>query len=148
MAATPQTKTIGGTVYTVTPFGARKGRTVLFQLTKLLGGAMGALAGSGGIAEAVSAWSASAREEDFTAVCSALESCTTFAVDVDGKGGVVVPMPLADVFDDHFAGRYDAMVAWLVFALETNFSSFFSGSLVAGFLPQRKASASSTAPTG
>jgi hypothetical protein len=31
---------------------------------------------------------------------------------------------LGDQFDDHFAGRYGAMVKWLWAALETNYASF------------------------
>ncbi len=141
-----QSKKIGTTIYTVTPFGARRGRAVLFQLTKLLGGAMGALAGDGGISDAVSTWSATAREEDFEAVCMALEGCTEITIDVSAT--LPVKQPLVAWFDTHFVGKYDEMLAWLVFALEVNFSSFFAGSLVAGVLPLRKASAPSINPTG
>src|SRR5436853_6321040 len=34
---------------------------------------------------------------------------------------------LHSIFDDHFAGHYDALMAWFAFALEANFRSFFAG---------------------
>ena len=40
----------------------------------------------------------------------------------DGDGG-----PLSKNYDDHFAGRYDAMLEWFMFALEVNFKGFFVG---------------------
>lgn len=40
----------------------------------------------------------------------------------DGDGG-----PLSKNYDDHFAGRYDAMIEWFLVALEVNFKDFFGG---------------------
>jgi hypothetical protein len=34
---------------------------------------------------------------------------------------------LSKIFDLHFAGKYDEMLAWLIFCVEVNFGSFFDG---------------------
>jgi hypothetical protein len=139
-------KKIGETTYRITPFGARKGRAVLFQLTKLLGGALSGALSGGGAKSAIAAWAASAREEDFEAVCKALEEGTQVLTQVS-SGGAAVPMPMSTVFDTHFVGRYDEMLLWLEAALEVNFASFFSGSLAAGFLKEMTAEIASKPAT-
>ena len=138
-------KKIGETTYRVTPFGARKGRSVLFLLSKLLGGTLGALKDAeggdvlAGISAALGAWALSAREEDFEAVCTALEGGSEFRMAVGAD--VAVWQSLATHFDQHFVGKYDEMIGWIAFALEVNFSSFFVGTLTAGFLKRATAGA-------
>lgn len=36
---------------------------------------------------------------------------------------------LIDVLDEHFAGEYDALFSWLVFAIEVNYLGFFTAKL-------------------
>lgn len=36
---------------------------------------------------------------------------------------------LSDVLDDHFAGEYDELFGWLIFAIEVNYLGFFSARL-------------------
>ena len=62
-----------------------------------------------------------------------------------------VEADLSKVFEAHFAGRYDALLAWLVGVIKFDLSSFLDGLLaasneLAAELPQAKSS--STSPTG
>ncbi len=144
MAATPVEKKIGDTLYRVTPFGARKARSVLFLLSKLLGSALATL--PNGIGEAVGAWARNASETDFDAVCSALENGSDYQQTVSTNGAAVW-MPLGPSFDSHFSGRLDEMGLWMIFALEVNFASFYSGKLAGDFLKMAKPEPSKP-PTG
>ena len=59
-------------------------------------------------------------------------------------------LPLATVFEDHFAGRYDALLAWLIGVLKFDLSSFLAGlSTAAGALAEElpKAKSESESPT-
>jgi hypothetical protein len=47
--------------------------------------------------------------------------------EIYGEGFGDAGAPLSRNIDDHFAGRYDAMLEWFMFALEVNFSGFFGG---------------------
>jgi hypothetical protein len=47
--------------------------------------------------------------------------------DIYGDGFGDAGAPLKIHYDDHFAGRYDAMLEWFLFALEVNFKGFFVG---------------------
>lgn len=48
------------------------------------------------------------------------------AKDADGNDAGPLVVPLANVFDDYFAGEYDLMAEWLNFAVEAQYGSFFS----------------------
>ena len=123
MARVNQSKKIGNHTYEVTPLGAIEGRRVFAKLAQLMGGMVGMIA-AGGKADMVKGFQAFA------------ESCTPDVMDFfcdtfskvtqvhmpDGK----VPY-LKDIFDDHFADNYSAMVEWLAFCLEVNFASFLGG---------------------
>jgi hypothetical protein len=125
VAGVPLTKTLGSTVYTITPFGARKGLRVSFLVSRMMAGVVGLLA-SGDVRGAVEAWSANASVEDFETICKELESCTTFEMPIT-EGGATQTLELSKFFDSHFVGKYDEMTLWLVEALRVNFASFFSG---------------------
>ena len=47
--------------------------------------------------------------------------------DIYGEGFGDAGAPLSKHYDDHFAGRFDAMLEWFLFALEVNFKGFFGG---------------------
>lgn len=105
-------KEIDGSVYTVTQLGAKVGKNLMFRLGKALAAA-GADSTASGIASAL-------REEDFEFVCDTFARMTTFhTLEAPSK-----EPRLSDLFDDHFAGRYGALVKWLAFCIEVNFGSF------------------------
>ena len=131
-------KVIDGTTYRVTLLGARAGRAMLVRLTKLIGPALasfveGTLQAKGGatesistgIAEAVRELTARISEAEFASISDELAKHTAVVVD-DGRERR--EPQLSDIFDAHFSGRYAAMMAWLGFALEANFASFFGAS--------------------
>lgn len=128
MARKTEKKKIGETEYEVQQFGARKGREVLFTLTTMLGpAAAGFLKGGlseGGILAAIQAFSETAKVEDFSRLCDEFASCTT--VHLPTITGQPLKVDLSKVFDDHFAGAYGDMLAWLAFAIGVNYSNFFA----------------------
>jgi hypothetical protein len=79
-----------------------------------------------GIADGLHDLCARLSEEDLDAMCTELATHTVVVKSRD------VELRLSDVFDDHFAGRYDEMLSWFRFAAEVNFASFFAGSSGAG----------------
>jgi hypothetical protein len=132
-------KTIGGHTYRVSQLGAKSGRIMLLRLIKLVGsGAAAGISslGSGAaksIEDLIARGSGDAINEllhrlDEGEVSSILDELAkhTSVVIVEGKESRE-PL-LSDVFDIHFAGAYDEMLAWARFALEVNFGSFFAGS--------------------
>lgn len=106
-----ESKEICGTTYHVTQLGARKGTEVLLMLKGIVANHEKGMAG---MLEAVSS-------EVFFSVADTMAKYTEFDTVVGNKPA----RPRLDqVFDDHFAGRYDAMFEWLVFALQVNFADF------------------------
>ena len=96
---------IDGHLYQVQQVGAETGDAILFRLGRGL--AMSDL-----------------KPEDFEYVRNVFRGSTKLQI-VDTKGdGRKTWVPLAASYDDHFAGRYEAVAEWLKFAFETNFSSF------------------------
>lgn len=131
-------KVIDGRTYKVTLLGAKAGRAMLVRLTKLLGPAVasfveGTLHAKGGATESLTSGFAEAvreltnrlSEAEFAAICDELSKQT--AVVIDDEREHREPQ-LNNIFDDHFSGRYGAMLQWLAFSLEANFASFFGAS--------------------
>ena len=113
-----ESREIDGLVYDVTQLGGIDARNVLLRLMKSLGPSLGALADSplSAVFEKLAL-----SEADLGYFCEKFGSCSFVHLE-DGK------LPMLDkVFDDHFAGRTGAMVKWLVFAVEVNFSDFLDG---------------------
>jgi len=120
-----------GYTYAVRQFGAKQGGRVLVRLGKLLGKPIGDAVSAAesldtetigrlitGLAEALSE-----TEYDFFV--------DAFAEHTEVSGGEYqdksIPLGAEGVFDLHFAGAYVELVEWLRFAVEVNYSSFFSG---------------------
>lgn len=136
MALEPREKTIAGESYRVSPLGAKRGRGMLVRLVKILGPGMGSFVGgvgrspSGtvesalalGVGEAVHDLTARLREDELSAILDEFALTTILVKSAE------IELRLSDVFDDHFAARYDVMLLWLRFCLEVNFGSFFDGS--------------------
>jgi hypothetical protein len=154
-------KVIGEHTYKVTLLGAKAGRAMSIRIVKLMGPTLssfveGVAGGKGGgeqslalgASEAVREVALRLTEADCASIMDELAKFTTVALDPAHEPR------LFDIFDDHFAGHYDCMLAWVAFALEANFKSFFVGAAGARSLVQKvmtllsSASPSPPAPTG
>jgi hypothetical protein len=134
MSRTVREKQIGEYRYLVTLLGAKAGRSMLVRLTKLLGPATasfleGVLHAKGGLTASLALGASDAirevtqrlSEADLVIISDELARFTAVVIDAEHQP------QLDKIFDDHFAGRYGEMLAWLAFALEANFTSFFDG---------------------
>ena len=110
----PAVKTIDGTQYTLTLLGARQGLGVLTRLKTLFAGA---LKGGGTTEEKIAGALDALTETDVTFLCDTFAKLCTVRI------GEKEPR-LSDLFDEHFSGSYEALIHWLLFCLEANFSSF------------------------
>jgi hypothetical protein len=52
--------------------------------------------------------------------------CEAFAKTTRVVTGTNQERVLGDIFDDHFAGKYGAMIKWVIACLEVNFGSFLA----------------------
>jgi hypothetical protein len=96
---------IDGHLYQVQQVGAETGDAILFRLGRGL--AMSDL-----------------KPEDFEYVRNVFRGSTKLQI-VDTKGdGRKTWVPLASCYDDHFAGRYEAVAEWLKAVFELNFGPF------------------------
>lgn len=126
-----QERMIGDATYRVFPLPYSKGKKVALALLRVIGPVLKA-ASLGGTAQEVGA-------EVFNALPLALSEADfdmferTFA-DVSfylgPDGSTWVPMAAPATRELHFAARYDAVLAWLVFHLEVNFASLFRGGVI------------------
>jgi hypothetical protein len=108
---------IHGKTYKITKHGAKEGRKILARLMARLGKPLASVGSPGGgmasgLAELVVGFTPA--EVDYF--------CDVFAPKT-----MVDNARLSDVFDDHFAGDYDAMLEWLITCVEVNFETFFVG---------------------
>src|SRR5574343_1614288 len=106
-----ESREICGTTYHVTQLGARKGAEVLLILKGILAHHD---KGMSAMLDAISS-------ERFFAITDIMSKYTEFDTVVQGKPA---RPRLDNVFDEHFAGNYQAMFEWLVFSLEVNFADF------------------------
>lgn len=145
MTLDTRSRTIAGTAYRVTQLGALEGTTLLVRLVKLLGPGVGSFiggAGRGALNPASGADSVLAvgTGEAIHELCARLDAAELASIiHIFAVQTVVVVSReqeprLSDLFDDHFAGRYDAMLAWLRWCLEVNFASFFGAAGETGLL--------------
>lgn len=129
---------IGSTTYRVTQLPAKLGRSMLVRFVRLVGPGAGSFVGglgragafdagiAQGIAEGLHDLCRRLNDDDVNAICDELAKYTVVVQSRD------IELRLSDIFDDHFAGKYDQMLAWLRFCLEVNFASFFGASNGAG----------------
>lgn len=136
-----KTHTVGDFNYTITQLGAKSGRLVLARVMRAVAGAAGkaASAAGGDGAEAalvgITKLVESLGDADVEYLCDVFAKTTMVARSETPDKQVL----LADQFDDHFAGRYGAMVKWLWAALDTNYASFLGDLGLAGALDAAKA---------
>lgn len=131
---------IDGFVYEVHQLPATKGEAIGAELVALIAPMIGALVGEGK-AEAkienvgeldLRALGLHAASDVFAKFISSpklieIRKLMAKHTEIWGEGFGDAGAPLERNYDDHFAGRYDAMIAWFLFALEVNFSGFFVG---------------------
>lgn len=104
-----ESREIDGFTYEVTQLGAIKGSQVFVRVLRLLGPMVKT--------KDVGSLFANLQEEDVKYLCDAFAPRTQ----------VMGVAPLDKCFDFHFAGRYMALVKWLVFCFELNFGDFLKG---------------------
>lgn len=114
-----KTTTIGDFEYTVTQLGAKTGRAVAARLAKVLAPLTKAESQDEG-REALAELLSSINEADLTYLCDTFSARTSYR----DLGDPSKQPELSQTFDVHFAGRYGAMLKWLMFCVEVNFSSF------------------------
>lgn len=143
MAIEAKERRIGATTYRITQLPAKRGRAMLVRFVRLFGPGAGAFVGGLGrarpgfdgavglgIADALHDLCTRLNEEDLAAISDEFATYTVVVVNRE------VERRLTDVFDDHFAGRYDEMLAWLKACCEVNFASFFGVSSLGAGLPR------------
>lgn len=134
---------IDGFVYEVHQLPATKGEELGAQLVAMLAPMIGALAGEGsskieieakksigdfdlrslGIKAASDVFAKEIASPRLTNMRKLMAEHT----EIYGEGFGDAGAPLSRNYDEHFAGRYDAMLEWFMFALEVNFKGFFVG---------------------
>lgn len=120
--------TIGTSTYAMRQLGAFQGTAVSIAVLRLLGPAAAAGLSEGNTEAALlKAFSASANAKDVQEICEAFAAETKEikrAQTTDGYREIEVPI---QSWDEHFAGRYADLVAWIWEGVKLNFSDFFSG---------------------
>lgn len=131
---------IDGFRYVVTQLDARTGRRLAFDLASSVLPAMAELMSAlpdakpdkETLAKAIGNQGAVSAVQRLVAALppSRLDEITELMAEstaVHGPGYGDAGAPLSRQFEDHFAGRYKAMLQWLAFALRVNFADFFGG---------------------
>ena len=131
LEAQEQQRIIDGVTYRVWPLPFTRGRRVLQRLLKVLGPIIAA----GGLAES--------KFEQGAAVLGALPDAlseteldfleNTFADQshyLAPNGSEWIALASGANRDLHFAARYHAYVAWLIFSIEVNFACLFRGGVI------------------
>lgn len=135
---------IAGRVYQTTLLGSKAGTRMSVRLLKLMGPTTssfvdGLAGGRGdgeqsialGVSDALREISTRLTGDELLSLMEELAKRTTVTLDAEHQPR------LSDIFDEHFSGKYDEMMAWLKFCLEVNFQSFFGGSVGAAALARR-----------
>lgn len=125
---------IGGLTYKVTLLGSKRGLAMSVRIVKILGPTLssfvdGVSGGKGdgieslalGGSDALREICARLQPDELASIAEELAKLTTVVIDDKREPRLI------DIYDDHFAGHYDALMKWLAFALEVNFRSFFAG---------------------
>jgi hypothetical protein len=129
----PQTKTISGTKYTVTPLETSTGLKMLTRLLRILGPSVKDIRSFGDLkAMALVAFGSLAErleDADVEAIVQTLAASTKVGNDPKKQPA------LSTIFELHFSGDYLPLFQWLAFALEVNFGTFFRELVAKGEIP-------------
>lgn len=123
---------IQGTKYFIGKLPAKKGRTILLKMMKILSFSLDSLK-TGNLEKDIQDVSGllisgfqrivqNLDEKDFEYICDELANCTRYEEDL--TGGKKITLELGSQFDEHFSGRYGAMIQWFGEALKFNFADF------------------------
>ncbi len=112
-----ESKKIGECVYHVTQLDAETGTNVLLRITKLLSPALAASNVSN--EEKLKLLLDNLKQSTLKFVQSVLARSTI--ADFDGR-----KTKLSDIYNVHFAGKYDELGQWLIFALMVNYRDFLA----------------------
>jgi len=145
--------TIEGWTYELAQVGAVEGRALVLRFLKLLGRFAPMLAALGDTVKAAKTEDGSAPENDPT---EAIEEIGAALTNIDG--GELEPLwdafakhatvrgqdgktrqNLAEVFDEHFAGEYFAMVRFFIESAKLNFGDFLGKALAQAGSPKKSA---------
>lgn len=120
----PQDKVINGRNYRITPLGASKGLGILTLLTKHIARGLESVPSLAALAEhagtALADVASNLDEAHVDRLCKTLAE----SAQVEPTPGSENLVPLASCYENHFAGNYGELVAFVAFALEVNFGSF------------------------
>ncbi len=130
LSARSEERTIDGVNYKCWPVPFGVGRPLLVRAFKAVAPAFAAAfksggTGGGGMAAALEAIAASLDDTDIAKFATAFGDASSFWGELkEGEGWKPLPTVVQNL---HFAGRYDAFLQWLIFAMEVNgFARFFS----------------------
>jgi hypothetical protein len=152
MGVSKERTTIGDTTYEIQTFGTKKGQAVLLRLFKTLGPAAAEITSRGfdGIGQALVLASTNTSDADLTFVLDSLaEQTTVYLPTTTTAGSGAVGIKLSDLYDNHFAGRWDEWALWIGWGVRVNFQSFFSGKAFGAILEKfAQAASESESPKG
>jgi hypothetical protein len=106
--------------YEVVGVPARVGKRLLTLITHAIGPAFLAAGKEPDVMTVLAGVMERVKDADLDALIDAFAPLTTVHL-TDGKSP-----RLNAIFDEHFAGNYQDMLAWLLFCLEVNYSGFFA----------------------
>lgn len=127
MARQVKTFTIDGSSYTISQLGALKGRKIWLKLVQLMAAPMREMAKADHFDEqsimgALAAGVENLDEATLEELYEAFGEACTIAVSATNN-----PALTGVVFDNHFAGNYQAMSVWLFECVKFNFAGFLDG---------------------
>jgi hypothetical protein len=106
-------QTINGFVYKIEKLGAKKGKTVIVGLSRVIGPALEATDKVAKLAELLT-------DAQLDTLCDVFAAQTAFSPESNPEAEFL----LKNEFDRHFSGRYGSMVLWLKACLEANYGNF------------------------
>jgi hypothetical protein len=130
-------KTIGENTFELTLLGTREGQRVLLRLGKLLGPAFIVikLKGADGLGEAIQTALGSADGADLDFLIDTFAAKTDRILITDAKAGPgSIKVSMSDQYDSTFGRRYPEALAWMAWAIQENFASFFDAKGLAPLL--------------
>ena|ERR1700682_1471034 len=108
-------KPIDGFEYQIQQLGAKQGKTVMARMLRIFAPAAEA-------SDPVARMAAALTDAELDFLCDTFAKSTQFSAAAKPEA----VLRLSDFFDDHFAGRYGAMVKWLWACVEVNYGTFLA----------------------
>lgn len=117
----------GGVRYSCTMFGATKGQALMVKIVKVIGPAIArgvsGLDSDVELGPALDYFCQNVTPTLFAEIAKDFaDKCMVYGKSPSGEE---TWLPLAPIYDDHFAGRYECLLEWLKGCFEVNYASFF-----------------------